>query len=75
MKYFLKGATLVTRNIMITGHILFLSLGFSGGSVIKNVPFNTGNMSSIPGLGRFPGKGNGNPVQYSCLGNLMDRRA
>ena len=36
---------------------------------------DTKNVGSIPGLGRFPGEGNDNPLQYSCLGNLMDRRA
>ena len=35
---------------------------------------NTGDAGLIPGSGRFPGKGNGNPLQYSCLGNPMDRR-
>ena len=42
----------------------------------KNLPANagdTGDVSLIPGLGRFPGEGNGNPLQYSCLGNPMDR--
>ena len=48
-------------------------LGFSGGSVVKNPPVNAGDMGSIPGLGRSPGKGNGNPLQYSCLENSMDR--
>ena len=51
---------------------------FPGGSVVKNPPANagdTGDMGSIPGLGRSPGRGNGNPLQYSCLGNLMDRGA
>ena len=47
--------------------------GFLGGSVVKNLPANTGDMGSIPGLGRSPGKGNGNSLQYSCLGNAMDR--
>ena len=47
--------------------------GFPGGSAIKYPPANAGNASSIPGLGRSPGERNGNPVQYSCLGNLMDR--
>ena len=42
---------------------------FSGVSVVKNLPANAGNAGLIPGLGRFPGEGNGNPVQYSCLGN------
>ena len=41
----------------------------------KNPPANAGNMGSIPGLGRSPGEGNGNPFQYSCLGNPMDRGA
>ena len=35
--------------------------------------YNAGDMGSIPGLGRSPGKGNGNPLQYSCLGNPIDR--
>ena len=41
--------------------------GFPGGSVIKNLPANAGDTESIPGLGRSPGKGNGNPLQYSYL--------
>ena len=44
-------------------------MGFPGVSVVKNLPANAGNAGLIPGLGRFPGEGNGNPVQYSCLGN------
>ena len=40
---------------------------------VKNPSANTGDTSSIPGLGRSPGEGNGNPLQYSCLGNHMDR--
>ena len=47
--------------------------GFLVGSVIKNLPANAGDMGSIPGSGRFPGEGNGNPLQDSCLGNSMDR--
>ena len=46
--------------------------------VIKNLPANAGDIrdkGSIPGLGRSPGGGNGNPFQYSCLENLMDRGA
>ena len=46
-----------------------------GGSVVKNLPANAGDMSSIPGSERSPGGGNGNPLQYSCLGNPMDREA
>ena len=40
--------------------------------VLKNLPVNAGDTDSIPGLGRFPGEGNGNPLQYSYLGNSMD---
>ena len=50
-------------------------VGVLGGSVLKNLPANTGDMGSVPGLGRFPGGGNGNPLQYSWLGNLLDRGA
>ena len=48
-------------------------MGFSGGSVVKNLPANAGDQGSIPGLGRLPGEGDGNPLQYSYLGNPMDR--
>ena len=54
--------------------ILYYDLwGFPGGSVVKNPPVNVGDAGLIPGLGRSPGEGNGNPLQYSCLGNPMDR--
>ena len=49
--------------------------GFSGGSVVKSPPANAEDMGSIPGLGRYPGGGNGNPSQYSYLGNLLERGA
>ena len=48
---------------------------FPVGLVVKNSPANVGDTSSIPGLGRSPGEGNGNPLLYSCLGNPMDRGA
>ena len=48
-------------------------MGFPGGSVVKNPPTNAGDMGLIPELGRSPGEGNGNPLQYSCLGNSMNR--
>ena len=41
--------------------------------MIKNLPANAGDEGLIPGSGRSPGGGNGNPFQYSCLGNLTDR--
>ena len=46
-----------------------------GGSVVKNPPATVGGRGSVPGLGRFPGIGNCNPLQYSCLVNPMDRGA
>ena len=46
--------------------------GFPGSSVVKNLPANAGDVGSIPELGRSPGGGNGNPLQYSCLENPMD---
>ena len=47
----------------------------AGGSVVKNLSSSVGDMGSIPGSGRSPGEGNGNPLQYSCLGNPTDREA
>ena len=47
-------------------------LGFPGGSVVKNLPGNAGDVGSIPRLGRSPGEENGNPRQYSCLEDPMD---
>ena len=52
--------------------------GFPGEPMVKNLPAragNAGDTSLIPGWGRSPGAGNGNPLQYSCLGNSMDRGA
>ena len=43
--------------------------------MVKNLPANAGDMGLISGLGRSPGEGNGNPLQYSCLENSMDRGA
>ena len=48
---------------------------FPGGSVVKNLPANAGDVGSILGLGRAPGEGNDNSLQYSCLGNPRDRGA
>ena len=50
-------------------------MGFPGGSVVKNLPAKAGNAGSIPGSGRSLGEGKCNPLQYSCLGNSMDRGA
>ena len=51
------------------------NLDFPGGSVVKNPSASTEDLGSIPGLRRFLGEGNGNPLQYSCLENAMDRGA
>ena len=48
-------------------------MGFQGDSVVKNLPANAGDVGRIPGLDRSSGGGNGSPLQYSCLHNLMDR--
>ena len=49
-----------------------ININFPGGSDGKASAYNAGNPGSIPGLGRSPGEGNGNPLQYSCLENPMD---
>ena len=50
-------------------------LGFPGGSVVKNLPASARDTGTIPGSGGSPGEGNGNPLQYSCLEDPMDRGA
>ena len=77
-KFFLS--LYILCNIWSSNHGIHLCrfiyrMGFLGGSVVKNPPANAGNASLIPGLGRSPGEGNGNPFQYSCLENPMDREA
>ena len=56
---------------------VYFTLGwaFPGGAVVKNLPANAGDMGLTPELRRSPREGNGNPLNYSCLGNLMDREA
>ena len=63
-------ATLLVENL----HSLW-SKGFPGGSDGKESACNVGDLGSVPWLGRSPGGGNGNPLQYSCLENPMDRGA
>ena len=55
--------------------IYLIYRGFPGGSEGKESACNVGDPGSIPGSGRSPGEGNGNPLQYSCLENAMDRGA
>ena len=54
---------------------LYLPMATYGSSVIKNLPANAEDWGSVPGLGRFAGGGHGNPLQYSCLENPVDRGA
>ena len=59
----------------VTFHYPLCNQSFPGGSVLKNPPADpgdTGDRGLIPGSGRSPGGGNGNQLQYSCLGKLMD---
>ena len=63
------------RILLRMAYHLSLLLGFPGGSVVKNLPANAGDVGLIPGLGRSPGERNVNPLQYFCLGNPMDRGA
>ena len=53
--------------------VIMTIFGLPSSSVVKNLSANTGDKGPIAGLGRFPGEGNGNPLQYSCLGNPMNR--
>ena len=58
--------------------ILYIYMGFPGGSALKNLPTNAedaGDVCSIPGSGRYPGEGNGNSLQYFFQYNPMDRGA
>ena len=55
--------------------VALFKMDFPGGRVVKNSPANAGDVDSIPSLRRFPGKGNGNPFQYSYLKNSMDKGA
>ena len=54
---------------------LYLFMDFPGGSEGKASVYNAGDPGSVPGLGRFSGEGNGNPLQYYCLENPIDRGA
>ena len=66
-------ATLICTNVLKA--CVLKDGGFPSGSGVKNPPASAGGMGSIPGSGRSPGEGNGNPLQYSCLESPMDRGA
>ena len=67
----LKSLQKMVPHLHITTHVR----SFPGGWVVKNSSANAGVMGWIPGPERFPGGGNGNPLQYSCLVNFLDRGA
>ena len=58
--------------VCVCTHIHIITLGFPGGAEVKASACNVGDLGLIPGSGRSPGEGNGNPLQYSCLENPMD---
>ena len=60
---------------LISCQVNILDWALPGGSGSKEFACNEGNPGLIPGLGRFPGEGNGYPLQHSCLENSMDRGA
>ena len=64
---------MIEQYSIIVSVCMYVDTGFPGGSVVKNPPAKAGDMGLIPGLGRFPGEENGNPLQYSCLENPLDR--
>ena len=68
----LLGYKVVPALDFIFKKLFHLTKGFPGGSDSKGSTCNAGDPGSIPGLGRSPGEGNGNPLQYSCLENSMD---
>ena len=73
--YFLYMGKNISKVAFVLGSFNEIKLDFPGGSVVKNPPATVGDMGSVPGSGRSPGEGNGNSLQYSCLGNPMDRGA
>ena len=63
------------KNIYIYTHTHIVPGGFPDGSDGKESAYNVGGLGLIPGAGRSPGEGHGNPLQYSCLENPIDRGA
>ena len=60
------------NNLPLSGFTTVYTHTFPGGSEVKVSAWNAGDAGSIPGSGRSPGEGNGNPLQYSCLENPME---
>ena len=61
--------------LLVSALLRLILLGFPGGSEVKASACNVGDLGLSPGSGRSPGEGNGNPLQYSCMENPMDRGA
>ena len=78
--YTITGKTIVLTIQTFVGKVMSLLfnivsrfvMGFPGGSEVKVSAWNAGDPGSIPGSGRSPGEGNGNPLQYSCLENPIE---
>ena len=72
-----RGLSILTGLVQALAHFGLnkQKLSFPGGSDRKESACNAGDLGSVPGLARSPGGGNGNPLQYSCLENPMDREA
>ena len=72
--YQIKFCTVFDRFMtLVMQYVLYIILWWLSSK--KNLPANAGDAGCIPALGRCPGKGNDNPLQYSCLGNPIDRGA
>ena len=74
----MKVTLFVPELYRIHTHIFYISYshrGFPGSSADKESTCNAGDLGSVPGLGNSPGGGHGNPLQYSCLENPIDRGA
>ena len=71
--YYGSTRKLIQLDILISV-LLLRWMGFPGGSVVKNLPANAGDVGLIPGLERSSGEGKGSPLQCFCLVNQMDRR-
>ena len=65
----------IVKNVFTFFYKVKHTLTFPGDSVVKNPPGNAGDLGSIPGSGGSPGEGNSNPLEYPCLGNLMNKGA
>ena len=75
LHFILRKSNDISKITQLISDYIWIRSDFPGGSDSKVSAYNAGDPGSIPGLGRSPGEGNGNPLQYSCLENPMDRRA